>query len=110
MASRPNQVWMGNIPITMSEVDIIEYIAERVVRAPLKVVVRKPSENHRRNSFGETQYGVASWYLPEDAQKFMGDVRAHGMIWPGWAHIVVRIYPYFTWKGHAVFHWGEGHQ
>ena len=58
------QVWMGNVPLHMTEASVIGWFAQSEVPVPWKVLVR-PAAN------GRSQWAVATFETISDAQHLM---------------------------------------
>ena len=89
MAGNPKQLWLGNIPVEMTEVEVINYIGGLDFGTPwyppYKVVLRESSGNNLG-----FLYGFATFLRQEDAATLKA---SGGLLWPNGRDCLVR-YPF----------------
>ena len=78
MATR--QVWLGNIPLNMTEGSIIQHFHELGIPPPWKALTRSGAS-------GLCQYTVATFETVREAQVILGT----RLCWPDGKHAIIRL-------------------
>ena len=82
----PKELWLGNVPLSLSEGMIAMHFCNIGLPVPYKCVVRVSQGN------GQSKWAIATWQTEDEATTVMTQI---GLKWPDNKFMVVRL----VWRG-----------